>query len=116
MIMRHTRLKIYQVIAVIVVVGLALFSSILSLPHRDTASRHMNVPPQPVQAVNFDRPRPEIRIERMLEPDEFTGFDPAIASLLKPGPDREAPLSAQREQAGDEIASLTCERRGGGER
>lgn len=116
MVMRHARLKIYQVVAVIVVIGLALFSSILGLPHQNAITDGMNVPPQPVRVVSFDRPRPEIRIERVLKPDEFTGFDPDIASLLKPGREGQAPLSAQREQAGDEIASLTHGQRGGGRR
>lgn len=45
--------------------------------------RDATVPSTPSQAVTLDRPRPEVRIERLLNLEEPNGFDPDLQKLLR---------------------------------
>ena len=116
--MRKNRLRLIQIVAMIVILGLAFFSPLLSLPPQQTANHDMNVPP-PARVAAIDRPRPEIRVERVLKLDEFTGFDPDLAALLngsrelRSGDDVATGGSAR---TFGQLASLSNEERGGAAR
>lgn len=114
--MRKTRFRLIQIIAMIVILGLALFSPLLGLQAQKAAGPDMNIPPQPARVAAFDRPRPEVRIERVLKLDELTGFDPDIASLLnslnEQQPVDHAP-AGESAQPVEQLASLSKDPRGG---
>jgi hypothetical protein len=76
----------------------------------------MNVPPQSARVAALDRPRPEIRVERVLKLDESNGFDTDLAGLLNNS--RERRLGDDTAAGGsartfEQIASLSNEERGG---
>ena len=57
------------------------------------------MPPQPAPVVVLDRPRPEIRIERALKLDDFTGFDPGLAAWLATAHERQTTVARKAESA-----------------
>jgi hypothetical protein len=79
------------------------------------ASGDANMPTQPPRAAGFDRPRPEIRVEQFLKLDEFTGFDPDLASVLKGSRERHTADGSRPGQGSEplQVASLSREGRGG---
>ena len=115
--MRRGRFGLIQFSAISVVICLAIFSPLLSAARGGRAGHDMNVPPQVARSTVVDRARPEVRVERVLQWDEFAGFDSELASLLEL---RRAPGLTGGAHAGvregDEIASLSLEQRGGGAR
>ena len=64
--------------------------------------------------TTLDRPRPEVRIERLLMFDDSNGDIPNIASLLKPQPEPQRLVLADHSAVSDEqVASISREGRGG---
>ena len=115
--MKGLRFTFVRIIAVILVIGLAVFSPLLSLPAKDKVAYDMSAPPQPRHMATFDRPRPEFRIERVLRLDEFKGFDPDLAWLLEAtGDPQKSEISRARDtgvKRFDEMASISHRARGG---
>lgn len=103
--MRATRVKPAQFLAAFTVFCLLLFSPLLMLRGKKSAGIDVNTPPQPVRLINFDRPRPEVPIERVLKLDDFNGFDPKLVALLDP--DKGGPLVvlASRQIGGEQSQS-----------
>jgi hypothetical protein len=115
--MRDLRFTFIRIIAVILVIGILLFSPLFSLTAKNSAVSTMNVPPQPRYVTTFDRPRPEVRIERVLKLEDLTGFDPDLATLFEATrvPQRSDMASAAETGARnyDEVALVSHEIRGG---
>lgn len=118
--MRGLRFTLIRIIAIILVIGLAVFSPLFGLLGKGGAASEMNVPPQPRYVSTFDRPRPEMRIERVLKWDDFTGFDPDLASLFEASRGEKLSEVARAGDAGarkyEEVASASREFRGGAAR
>jgi hypothetical protein len=106
--MHGGRLKWIKIVAIILVIGLAVFSPLLSLSSEKAGKVHMNVPPQVARVIELDRPRSEVRIERVLKLDELTGFDPDLASLLRAP---RAWRTSDDAPEGEQFASLSSEHR-----
>ncbi|MBD0328399.1 MAG: hypothetical protein ICV68_18435 [Pyrinomonadaceae bacterium] len=104
--MRGGKLKLIQIMAIILVIGLALLSPLFSLSSGKAGKVDMNVPAQVLSVTELDRPRPEVRIERVLTSDEFKGFDPGLALLLRTP--RESRISDDAPE-GEQLASLSSE-------
>ncbi|HEX8144802.1 MAG TPA: hypothetical protein VF553_19690 [Pyrinomonadaceae bacterium] len=68
--------------AFILVIVLAVFSPLFTLSGERAARVDMNIPHQVTRVADLARPRPEVRIERVLKLEEFLGFDPDLAALL----------------------------------
>lgn len=117
--MRELRFTLIWIAAIVLVIGLAVFSPLFSLHAKNGVAYDMNVPPQPVSMATFDRPRTEIRIERALKLDDFSGFDPSLASLLEAARERQTTEVARADEVGEgfeQIASISHEVRGGARR
>lgn len=118
--MRDLRFTLIRIIAVILVIGLLLFSPLLGLTAKNGGDSTMNVPPQPRYVTTFERPRPEIRVERVLKLDDLTGFDPDIASLLEASGGTKSSEITTMKDAGvsryEEVASISHEAKGGSAR
>ena len=104
--MRGGRLRLIQRIAFILAIGLALFSPLFILSNDKAAKVDMNIPNQVMRVAAVARPRPEVRIERVLKLDDFPGFDPDLASLLGNPREQRMPIDSQ---AVEHIASLSPE-------
>ena len=110
--MRGGRLRLIRIVAFILVIGLVLFSPLFGSSSEKTARVEMNVPQQVARLAEIDRPRPQVRrIERVLKLDELTGFDPDLASLLRPQRERRLAYDAP---AVEQLASLSSEHGRGG--
>jgi hypothetical protein len=105
-IMRGGKLRLIRILAIILVVGLALFSPLFSPSIDEAAKVDMNVPQQFARVAELDRPRTEVRIERVLNLDEFKGFDPDLASGLRNSRERRFSDDAS---AVEQLASLSTE-------
>ncbi len=104
--MRDRRLRLIRILAFILMIGLVIFSPLFVASSEKAATVDMNVPPKVARAAEIARPRPEVRIERVLKLDEFMGFDPDLASLLRTP--REQRISDD-ERAVEQLASLSLE-------
>ncbi|HEX8775419.1 MAG TPA: hypothetical protein VF735_17750 [Pyrinomonadaceae bacterium] len=104
--MRGGKLRLIRILAIILVVGLALFSPLFSPSIDEAAKVDMNVPQQFARVAELDRPRTEVRIERVLNLDEFKGFDPDLASGLRNSRERRFSDDAS---AVEQLASLSTE-------
>jgi hypothetical protein len=114
--MRDLRFTLIRIIAIVLVIGLAVISPLFSLPAKNGLAYDINVPPQPVYVTTFDRPRPEIRIERVLKLDDFTGFDPDLASLFEAARRPQTTEVARADRGGqrfEQVASISHQGRGG---
>ena len=113
--MRQNRLKLIRLVAVIVILGLVIFSPLLALQPQETASNKTDAPPQTARVAAIDRPRPEFRIEGIPKLGEFTGFDTAIASILNDSPQKrsgdELAAAGENARAPEQIASLSTKQR-----
>jgi hypothetical protein len=104
--MRGGRLGLIRIMAFILVIGLAVFSPLFTLSSDKAAKVDMNIPNQVTRVANLARPRPEVRIERVLKLEEFLGFDPDLASLLRNPREQRVPDDSQ---AVEQLASLSPE-------
>jgi hypothetical protein len=104
--MRGGRLRLIRIVAFILVIGLVIFSPLFGSSSEKAARVDMNVPQQVARVAEIDRPRPQVRIERVLKLDELTGFDPDLASLLRP---RREHRLADDAPAVEQLASLSSE-------
>jgi hypothetical protein len=104
--MRDGRFRLIRSVAFILVIGLALFSPLFSLSTDKAAKVDINVPQQVARVAELTRPRPEVRIERVLKLDEFMGFDPDLASLFRNSRERRFSDEAS---AVEQLASLSPE-------
>jgi hypothetical protein len=104
--MRGGRLRLIQIMAFILMVGLAVFSPLFTLSSDKAAKVDINIPNQVMQVVDLARPRPEVRIERVLKLEELLGFDPDLASLLRHPREQRVPDDSQ---AVEQLASLSPE-------
>jgi hypothetical protein len=105
--MRGGRHRLIRFLAFILVIGLAIFSPLFGSSGEKAAGVDINVPQGLARVAELARPRPEVRIERVLKLEEFMGFNPDLASLLR-NP-REQRLSDD-ERAVEQLASLSRER------
>ena len=104
--MRGGKLRLIRIVAFILVIALALFSPLFGPSIDKAAKADMNVPQQVARLAELDRPRTEVRIERVLNWEEFKGFDPDLASGLRNS--RERWFSADA-SAVEQLASLSTE-------
>ncbi|HEX8652823.1 MAG TPA: hypothetical protein VF708_18550 [Pyrinomonadaceae bacterium] len=104
--MRSGKLKLMQIMAIILIIGLAVLSPLFRLSSEKAGKVDMNVAPQVARVTELDRPRPEVRIERVLKLGEFRDFDPDLAMLLKTP--REWRISDDAPE-GEQLASLSSE-------
>ena len=74
--------------------------------------REVTIPSTPSQAVTLDRPRPEVRIERLLNLEEPNGFDPDLQKLLRRERERQEVTAAHG--GFQQTASVVRLRKGGG--
>jgi hypothetical protein len=113
-VMRNFRFGLIRVMAVLVVIALAVFSPLLGPPIKPSERADTDLPTQPRYKTTFDRPRLEVRIERLLTLDDSNGDIPDIASLLKPEPQPQRLGPADHSAVSDEqVASISREGRGG---
>jgi hypothetical protein len=104
--MHSGKLKLMQIMAIILIIGLAVLSSLFRLSSEKAGKVDMTVPPPVASVTELDRPRPEVRIERVLKLGEFRDFDPDLAMLLKTP--REWRISDDAPE-GEQLASLSSE-------
>ena len=112
--MTKSRLAFITGLAVLIVTALAVWSTLLNSPNKPGNRVGLTGPPQPRYETTFDRPRPELRIERLLGLDDSNGLNPDISSLFK---------RKEREQGQDtvnesgrtyqEVASFSHDKKGG---
>jgi hypothetical protein len=71
--------------AVLLVMALTICLLLLSGGTKQAGQTDLNMrlPSQPRYVTTLDRPRPEIRIERLLNLEDPNDFDPDLTSLLK---------------------------------
>ena len=111
--MTNSRFAFIRGIAVLVVIALAICSPLLSPPTKTDVRADLMSPPQPRYVATIDWPRPEIRIERLLNIDEFNGLDLDIASLLKREQERQQETKNQTGAIYQEVASVARVSKGG---
>jgi hypothetical protein len=110
--MKNWRLAFVTGIAVVIVIALAGWQ-LLHLPNQIGKRADMTVPPQPQYETAFDRPRPELRIERLLGLDDSNGFNPDIASLFKNERERRQETVNQSGMTYQEVAFVSHDKKGG---
>jgi hypothetical protein len=111
--MKNSRLVFITGIAVLIVIALAMWSRLLTSPSQTGTSSAIAVPPQPRYETALDRPRPELRIERLLGLDNSNPFNPDIASLFKNERERRNETVNQPGTTYQQFASVSDEKRGG---
>ena len=72
----------------------------------------MNAPSQPRYVTTLDRPRPEIRIERLLNLEDPNDFDPDLTSLLKRERERQRGAANQNATSFEQVASVSPDQKG----
>jgi hypothetical protein len=113
-VMRNFRFGLIRVMAVLVVIALVVVLPLLGPPIKPSEGPNTDVPTQPKYKTTFDRPRPEVRIERLLTLDDSNRDIPDIASLLKPQREPQRLGSTNHTPVSDEkVASISREGRGG---
>lgn len=113
--MTKWRLAFITGVAMLIVTALAVWSTLLNSPNKAGNRADITVPPQPRYETAFDRPRPELRIERLLGLDDSNGFNPNISSLFKKT-ERERGHDTVNESGRNfqEVASVSHDKKGGG--
>ncbi|HEX8136892.1 MAG TPA: hypothetical protein VF544_04815 [Pyrinomonadaceae bacterium] len=104
--MRGGRLRLIRILAFILVIGLAIFSPLSSSLSDKAVNVGMNLAQPVARTAEIARPRPEVRIERVLKLEELAGFDPDLASLLMAP--REQRIT-HNSQAVEQLAALSSE-------
>lgn len=106
--MKNLRLAFLIGIAVLIVTALVVWSPTLLNSTTPTGKRSdLPGPPQPRYETSFDRPHPELRLERLLGLDDSNGFNPDIASLFKNERDRQQETVKQTGTTYHEVASVS---------
>ncbi len=96
-----------------VLLGIAVICSLLlSLRMKKAGQVDMNVPSQPRYVTTLDRPRPEIRIERLLNLEDPNDFDPDLTSLLKRERQRQRGAANQNATSFEQVASVSPDQKG----
>lgn len=113
--MTKSRLVFITGPAVLIVTALVVWSTLLNSPNKAGNRADITVAPQPRYETAFDRPRPELRIERLLGLDDSNGFNPDISSLFKKN-EREQGQDTVNEagKTYQEVASFSHDKKGGG--
>ena len=109
--MKNSRL-ILKWTAVLLVIAVTIFSLLLSLRMKKAGQTDMDVPSQPRYVTTLDRPRPEIRIERLLNLDDPNDFDPDLTSLLKRERERQRGTANQNATSYEQLASVSHDQKG----
>ena len=110
--MKNSRL-ILKWTAVLLVIAVTIFSLLLSLRMKKAGHTDIDVPAQPRYVTTLDRPRPEIRIERLLNLDDPNDFDPDLTSLLKRERERQRGTANQNATSCEQVASVSHDQKGG---
>ena len=102
--------NLLKTLTVIIVITAAI---VWLLTARERSSfREVTIPSTGSQAVTLDRPRPEVRIERLLNLEEPNGFDPDLQKLLRRERERQEVTDANG--GFQQTASVVRLRKGGG--
>ena len=109
--MKNSRL-VLRWTAVLLVIAVTVFSLLLSLRMKDVGQPDMNVPAQPKYVTTVDRPRPEIRLERLLNLDDPNDFDSDLTSLLKRERERQRGMAKQSATSNEQVASVSPDQKG----
>lgn len=112
--MTKWRLAFITGVAMLIVTALAVWSTLLNSPNKAGNRADITVPPQPRYETAFDRPRPELRIERLLGLDDSNGFNPDISSLFKKNErERQQQTVNESGRTYQEVASVSHDKKGG---
>lgn len=113
--MTKSRLVFITGPAVLIVTALVVWSTLLNSPNKAGNRADITVAPQSRYETAFDRPSPELRIERLLGLDDSNGFNPDISSLFKKN-EREQGQDTVNESGRtyQEVASFSHDKKGGG--
>ena len=109
--MKNSRL-VLRWTAVLLVIAVTIFSLLLSLRMKKAGQTDMDLPSQPKSVTTLDRPRPEIRIERLLDLNDPNDFDPDLTSLLKRERERQRGAANQNATSFEQVASVSPDQKG----
>ena len=110
--MKNSRIVFLRWIALLVVITVTVSALLLSMATEKTAPMEVNVPPQPRYVTTLDRPRPEFRIEQLLNLDDPNNFDPDLTALLRRKRERERGMANQNATSYEQVASLSHDQKG----
>jgi hypothetical protein len=91
---------------------MTICSLLLRLQMKRRAHTDTNVPAAPPHVTKLDRARPEIRIERLLNLEEATGFDPDLTSLLRRERNRQRGIATRNTVSYYQLASVSHAQKG----
>ena len=114
--MTKSGLAFLTALAVLIVTALAaVCSTLLDSPNKTGSRADIALPPQPRYDRAFDRPRAELRIERLLGMDDSNGFNPDISSLFKKNEQEQGQDTVNESgRTYQEVASVSHDKKAGG--
>jgi hypothetical protein len=98
--------------AVLLVIAVTICSLLLSLRVKSAGQADLNTLSQPRYVTMPDRPRSEIRIERLLDLENPHDFDPDLTSLLKRERERQRGTANQNATSYEQVASVSHDQKG----
>ena len=113
--MTKWRLAFITGVAMLIVTAFVVWSTLLNSPNKAGSPADITVPPQLRYETAFDRPRPELRIERLLGLDDSNGFNPDISSLFKKNERQQGQETVNESgRTYQGVASVSPDKKGGG--
>ena len=111
--MKKSRIDFIRWTTIVLVVALIICPLVLSKRWKKAGQTELTLASQPRYATTVDRPRPEIRIEQLLDLDYSSRFDPVLTSLLNLQGDRRQEMAKRNVAGYGQVASVSQALKGG---